>query len=109
MGVTSLRISDVVEVNGNSVRLKSLGNSGCFKAVTDGATYIFTGSTVFVFAVIGRGLKIQRVVVDTSGGGRETIYVEREDLEKVWDVYIIEGCRENVDFVREVRDRLKRG
>ena len=109
MGVTELRISDVVEANGDSVRLKSLGAGICFKVITNGATYIFVGSTVFVFAVIGRGLKIQRIEVNTNGGNRETIYVERENLEKVMDVCIIEDCRENVDFVREVKSRLKRG
>jgi len=109
MGVAGLRISDVVEADGDSVRLKSLGASGCFKVVTNGATHIFVGSTVFVFAVIGRGLKIQRIEVNTDGGSRETIYVEREKLEKIMDVYVVEGCRENVDFVREVRGRLKKG
>jgi hypothetical protein len=109
MGVASLRISDVVEENGDYVKLKSLGAGECFKAVTNGATYIFVGSTVFVFAVIGRGLKIQRIEVNTNGGSRETVYVERENLEKVMDVYIVEDCRENVDFVREVKSRLKKG
>jgi hypothetical protein len=107
MAVASLRIRDVVETSGDSVRLKSIGAWGCFKVVVDGATYVFAGSTVFVFAVIGRGLKIQRIVVDTDGGGRETIFVEPENLEKIMDVYIVENCRENVDFVREVRSRLK--
>jgi hypothetical protein len=107
MAVASLRIRDVVETSGGSLRLKSIGASRCFKVVMNGATYVFVGSTVLVFAVIGRGLKIQRIVVDTDGGGRETIFVEPEGLEKIMDVYIVEDCRENVDFVREVRGRLK--
>jgi hypothetical protein len=107
MAVASLRIRDVVDVDGDSVRLRSMGARGCFKVVVNGATYVFVGSTVFVFAVIGRGLKIQRIVVDTDGGGRETIFVKPEGLEKIMDVYIVEDCRENVDFVREVRARLR--
>ncbi|MCI4408361.1 MAG: hypothetical protein JHC26_04670 [Thermofilum sp.] len=109
MGVTMLRISDVVEENGDSMRLKNIGAGDCFKVVTNGATYVFVGSTAFVFAVVGKGLKIQRIEVNTNGGSRETIYVERENLEKVMDVCLVEDCRENVDFVREVKSRLKKG
>lgn len=105
--MASLRIRDVVETSGDSVRLKSTGANGCFKVLVNGVTYVFVDSTVFVFAVIGKGLKIQRIVVNTDGGDRETIYVEPEDLEKIMDVYIIEDCRENVDFVREVRGKLR--
>jgi len=106
MAVRSLRIGDILELNGGSVRLKSLEPGECYRTLLNGATYIFVGSTVYVFAVIGRSLKIQLIEVSTRGGRRDTVYVEPRFIEKILDIYVVEDCRENGNLISEVRGRL---